>query len=172
MISMRQDDKFQGIKGGPDYRVHWECEACSKSATRWCPCLVASVSGVSPYLLEILELTSFRCNNSFTTPSWPFLAANESAVRPYVVSGMLELISSLPSSSFTMPSRPFTAANRSGVSPDWLELLGLTSFRSNSSFTTPLRPFTTADASGVRPYLVSGVSGLTSLRSKSSFATP
>ena len=43
-------------------------------------------------MTRVSGLTSFRPNNSFSIPSWPYSAAVESGVWPYIVSGVLGLI--------------------------------------------------------------------------------
>ena len=87
-ISMRQDDKLQEIEKRPNYWVTRECQACSNYTTLSCPCLAASEGGVSPDLLGLSGLTSFRSNSRLTVLSWLFPAAHGRGVRP----GLLELL--------------------------------------------------------------------------------
>lgn len=87
-------------------------------------------------LRDNLGVSFSDCNNSFITPSCPFMAAKERGVRPSS-SGESILTSPRPSSCFTTPSWPFIAARDNGVRPLLSGESGLTSCRCRKSFTMP-----------------------------------
>jgi len=110
----------------------------SNFATPSCLPPAAQRSGVRPYKASmVFGLISFRSNSSFTTRSYPPLAAHERGVWREI-SAMLGLISSRSNRNLTASSCPPSAAHESGVWPYSISaVLGLISSRSNSNFTIP-----------------------------------